>query len=65
MEAANIAIRMKACRQQHIGLLYQRLHPVKGHGRATVAVARHLAEAAYWVLRKRQGYRAPQPRGND
>jgi len=64
VEAANIAIRMKACRQQHIGMLYQRLYPTKGHGRATVAVARHLAEAAYWVLRKRQTYRAPQPRIN-
>lgn len=62
VEAANVAIRMKACRQQHIGLLYHRLFPAKGHGRAAVAVARHLAEAAYWVLRKRQSYCAPQPR---
>lgn len=62
VEAANVAIRMKACRLQHIGLLYHRLYPVKGHGRAAVAVARHLAEAAYWVLRKRQSYRSPQPR---
>jgi transposase len=60
VEAANIAIRMKAQRHQHIGLLYQRLYPGKGHGRAAVAVARHLAEASYWVLRKRQSYRAPQ-----
>lgn len=62
VEAANIAIHMKAHRHQHIGLLYQRLYPGKGHGRAAVAVARHLAEASYWVLRKRQSYRAPQPR---
>jgi len=62
VEAANVAIRVKAHRQQHIGLLYQRLSPNKGHGRAVVAVARHLAEASYWVLRKRQAYRAPQPR---
>ncbi len=61
VEAANCAIRMKAQRHQHIGLLYQRLYPAKGHGRAAVAVARHLAEASYWVLRKRQNYRAPQP----
>ena len=60
VEAANIAIRTKAQRHQHIGLLYQRLYPAKGHGRAAVAVARHLAEASYWVLRKRQNYRAPQ-----
>jgi transposase len=62
VEAANCAIRIKAHRQNHIGLLYQRLYPNKGHGRAVVAVARHLAEASYWVLRKRQAYRAPQPR---
>lgn len=37
VEAANVAVRMKACRQQHIGLLYQRLFPTKGHGRAAVA----------------------------
>ncbi len=61
VEAANVAIRTKAQRHQHIGLLYQRLFPTKGHGRAAVAVARHLAEAAYWVLRKNQSYRPPQP----
>ena len=62
VEAANCAIRIKACRQSHIGRLYERLHPARGHGRAVVAVARHLAEASYWVLRKQQIYRAPQPR---
>ena len=35
--------------------------PNSGHGRAIVAVARHLAEASYWVLRKRQPYRPPTP----
>jgi len=53
---------LKAHRDQHIGLLYHRLFPAKGHGRAAVAVARHLAEASYWVLRKKQHYRAPQSR---
>ncbi len=62
VEAANCAIRTRAHREDHIGLLYQRLYPNKGHGRAVVAVARHLAEASYWVLRKKQTYRAPQPR---
>jgi hypothetical protein len=27
-----------------------------------VAVARHLAEASYWVLRKQQPYKDPAPR---
>jgi len=27
-----------------------------------VAIARHLAEASFWVLRKRQPYKDPSPR---
>ena len=61
VEAATCAIRLKAYRESHVGLLYHRLAPNKGHGRATVAVARHLAEASYWVLRRRQPYKAPAP----
>jgi len=55
------AMRLKAYRGTHIERLYQRLAPGKGHGRAIVAVARHLAEASYWVLRKRQPYKSPGP----
>jgi hypothetical protein len=62
VQAATCAIRIKAYRGTHLDLLYHRLAPAKGHGRAIVAVARHLAEASYWVLRKRQPYKAPAPR---
>jgi transposase len=62
VEAATCAVRLKKYRDSHVGQLYHRLAPGKGHGRATVAVARHLAEASYWVLRKRQPYKAPAPR---
>jgi transposase len=62
VEAATCAIRIKAYRGTHIHLLYHRLAPNKGHGRAIVAVARHLAEASFWVLRKRQPYKAPGSR---
>jgi hypothetical protein len=55
------ATHLRAYREGHIGLLYRRLAPGKGHGRAIVAVARHLAEASYWMLRKREPYRPPQP----
>ena len=55
-------MRLKAYRGTHIERLYQRLAPGKGHGRAIVAVARHLAEASFWVLRKRQPYKSPAPR---
>lgn len=60
VEAANCAIRVERYRSEHIGRLYRRLLLKRGHGRAIVAVARHLAEASYWVLRKHQGYRSPQ-----
>jgi transposase len=62
VEAATCAIRIEAYRDGHVGLLYHRLAPGKGHGRAIVAVARHLAEASYWVLRKQQPYKSPGPR---
>ena len=62
VEAATCAIRLKAYRESHVGLLYHRLVPSKGHGRAIAAVARHLAEVSYWVLRKRQPYKSPVPR---
>ena len=39
--------------------LYQRLKAAKGHGKAAVAVARHLAEASWWILTKQQSYREP------
>jgi transposase len=65
VEAATCAMRLKAYRGTHIERLYRRLAPGKGHGRAIVAVARHLAEASYWVLRKRQPYKDPAPRPAD
>lgn len=61
VEAATCATHLRAYREGHIGLLYQRLAPAKGHGRAVIAVARHLAEASYWMLRKQEPYRPPQP----
>jgi transposase len=59
VEAANCAVRLKTYRHSHIGCLYQRLLAKREHGRAIVAVARHLAEASYWILRKQEPYRAP------
>ncbi|MHB8527460.1 MAG: transposase [Candidatus Acidiferrales bacterium] len=60
VEAANCAVRIQAYRHSHVGSLYQRLLTKRGHGRAVVAVARHLAEASYWILRKQEIYRAPR-----
>jgi transposase len=44
----------------HVVRLYQRIKRSKNHQKAVVAVARHLAEAAWWVLTKQEVYREPQ-----
>jgi transposase len=59
-EAANCTVmhRDKYCKQ-HVGQLYERLKERKCHGKAATAVARHLAESSWWILTKKQEYRAP------
>jgi len=46
-------------RQKHVTLLYERLRRRKGHSVAAGAVARHLAEASYWILTKKEPYQEP------
>lgn len=36
--------------------LYERVKKTRGHGRAIIAVGRHLAESTYWILTKREPY---------
>lgn len=45
----------------HTVLLYRRLKQHKCHGKAAVAVARHLAESTWWILKNKQPYREPVP----
>jgi transposase len=45
---------------RHVARLYDRLLRRKGHHKAIGALARHLAEATYWILRKEESYREPQ-----
>ena len=60
VEAANSAVLNRArCGYTHISQLYDRLRGRRGHGKAKVAVARHLAEASFWMLTKGEPYRAP------
>jgi transposase len=62
VEAANSVVRhQKRHPEWHAVQLYQRLKPGKGHHKAVVAVARHLAESAWWMLTKVQDYRPPRP----
>jgi transposase len=59
-EAANsVAVNHTRCPQRHVSQLYRRLRLHKGHGKAIGAVARHLAEAAFHVLRGQQMYQDP------
>jgi len=60
VEAANCAcIHQKNFPDRHVTLLYRRIKQRKGHPKAIGAVARHLAEATYYVLSKKQAYRDP------
>jgi transposase len=59
-EAANsVCITRRRLPHRHVSGLYSRLARRKGHGKAIGALARHLAEATFWVLRKQEPYRDP------
>jgi transposase len=60
VEAANVIVLNQAkWPDRHAVQLYQRIKANKGHGKAVVAVARHLAESTYWVLKKKEPYKEP------
>ena len=59
-EAGNsVAVNHTRHPQRHVSQLYRRLRVRKGHHKAIGAVARHLAEAAFHVLRGKQMYQDP------
>ena len=47
-------------RGTYVVRLYHRIKRAKNHQKAVVAVGRHLAEAAWWVLTRQEIYREPQ-----
>lgn len=49
---------------RHVCKLYHRLSQRKGTQKAKVAVARHLAEATYWMLTREQSYIEPKAKGS-
>jgi transposase len=60
VEAANvIAMNRGRWPDRHVVRLYLRIRERRGHAKAIVAVGRHLAESAYWVLKKNGPYREP------
>lgn len=59
-EAGNsVALNHVRCPERHVSQLYRRLRQRKGHPKAIGAVARHLAEAAFHVLRQKEMYQDP------
>ena len=44
---------------RHVCRLYERIKGRKGHAKAVGAVARHLAEATWWMLSRKEVYRDP------
>ena len=60
VEAANAVCRNRGKHpQRSISQVYDGVAKRKGHKTAIGAVARHLAEAAYWMLTKEEPYRDP------
>ncbi|HUS48352.1 MAG TPA: IS110 family transposase [Phycisphaerae bacterium] len=60
IEAGNtIALHSGRQPARHVSQLYRRLRRRKNHAKAVGAVARHLAEAVWWVLTKKEPYRDP------
>jgi len=60
VETANlIVINQVRLAGSHVVKLYQRIKRSKNHQKAVVAVGRHLAEAAWWILTTQQVYREP------
>jgi len=56
-EAGNsVAVNREIHSQRHVSKLYNRIRYRKGHCKAVGAVGRHLAEATYWILSKRERY---------
>jgi transposase len=57
-EAGNsVAVNCRRLPSRHVSQLYRRVRARRGHATAVGAVARHLAEATYWILVKNEPYR--------
>jgi transposase len=62
-EAANVVSRFREnWPERHVCQLYNRLRQNRGHAKAIGAVARHLAEATWWILTKEEAYCDPAVR---
>jgi len=61
IEAANVVVlNQNRWPESHVVQLYRRIKQRRGHAKAVVAVARHLAEATYWMLTRNEPYKEPK-----
>ena len=61
VEAVNaICVTRRRSSSRHVSRLYDRIARRKGHPKAIGALARHLAEATFWILSKQGPYREPK-----
>jgi hypothetical protein len=59
-EAANVVRWVRRRHpKRHVNRLYERVAKRRGHFKPIGAVARHLAEATYWMLSKAESYQEP------
>lgn len=66
IEAANgVCMNRRRSAHRHVSRLYERLAGRKGHAKAIGAVARHLAEASFYVLSRNEAYRDPTLKRED
>jgi transposase len=64
VEAANIVVlQQERWSQRHVVRLYRRVRGRRGHAKAVGAVARHLAEASFWILTRNEDYHDPARAG--
>lgn len=62
IEAANVVVAHRhhpSWRKKKVTQVYERICRRKGHATAVGAVARHLAESAFWILKKGEDYQDP------
>jgi transposase len=65
IEAANVVVRHRhhpAWKVTYVCQIYDQVSQRKDHAVAVGAVARHLAEGAFWILKRQQPYRPPASR---
>jgi transposase len=65
IEAANVIVRHRhhpAWKTKYVCQIYDQISQRKGHAVAVGAMARHLAESAFWILKRQEPYRPPATR---